>query len=102
MVRGCVGVGRGAAQGWRVEQKVLRKKDEKHVADDAPSERMTESAEDGPSLEPQLQAQIGRKLKAMYDSYLSEPVPDRLVSLLEQLDEMSSQREQKPREGNKS
>lgn len=81
---------------------MLRKKDDKTVADETPSDRMSESRDEGPSLEPQLQAQIGRKLKAMYDSYLSEPVPDRLVSLLEQLDEMSTQREQKPREGNES
>jgi len=73
------------------------------VADDTPTDPMMESAPDGPSLEPQLQAQIGRKLKAMYDSYLSEPIPDRLVSLLEQLDSLPSARDgEKPGGGRKS
>lgn len=43
----------------------------------------------GPGLDSQLQAQIGRKLKGMYDSYLNEPIPDHLVSLLEKLDAKS-------------
>ena len=80
----------------------MRKKDDKHVADDTPTDPMMEPASDSPSLEPQLQAQIGRKLKAMYDSYLSEPIPDRLVTLLEQLDSMPSTRDGKSRKGQDS
>ncbi|MGX1309726.1 hypothetical protein AB7M35_004498 [Amorphus suaedae] len=63
------------------------------MADDTPTNPMMEPASDSPGMEPQLQAQIGRKLKAMYDSYLSEPIPDRLVSLLEQLDSLPSARD---------
>lgn len=37
-------------------------------------------------LDPQLDAMIGSKLRSYYDSLLSEPVPDRIVELLMQLD----------------
>jgi Anti-sigma factor NepR len=40
-------------------------------------------------LDDRLQAHIGSQLKSMYDSYLSAPIPDRLVELLERLDEVS-------------
>lgn len=40
-------------------------------------------------LDAHLQAHIGSQLKSMYDSYLNAPVPDRIVELLEQLDEVS-------------
>ncbi len=36
----------------------------------------------------EIQSQIGKKLRAMYDSVLSEPIPDRLVELLIQLDDI--------------
>ena len=72
------------------------------MADDTPTDPMMEPSSDSPGLEPQLQAQIGRKLKAMYDSYLNEPVPDRLVALLEQLDSIPSARDSKSREGGDS
>ncbi|MCT8973649.1 NepR family anti-sigma factor [Microbaculum marinisediminis] len=41
------------------------------------------------ALDERLQAHIGVQLKSMYDSYLNEPIPDRLVDLLEQLDRVS-------------
>lgn len=37
-------------------------------------------------LSPDIQAQIGRKLTAVYDAVLQQPVPDRFRLLLEQLD----------------
>jgi len=40
-------------------------------------------------IDEHLQAHIGSQLKSMYDSYLNEPIPDRLVELLEKLDEVS-------------
>lgn len=42
------------------------------------------------TLDPRLQAHIGRQLKSMYDEYLSEPVPDHLIELLEKLDQIPS------------
>lgn len=40
-------------------------------------------------LSPDLQAHIGVRLKAYYDSVLSEPIPDRFAQLLDQLDAAS-------------
>jgi len=40
-------------------------------------------------LDERLQAHIGGQLKSMYDSYLNAPIPDRLVELLEKLDQVS-------------
>jgi hypothetical protein len=37
-------------------------------------------------LSADLQAHIGRRLKAFYDGVVSEPVPDRFSRLLEKLD----------------
>lgn len=42
------------------------------------------------TLDPRLQAHIGRQLKSMYDEYLNEPVPDHLIELLEKLDRIPS------------
>ncbi len=41
-------------------------------------------------LDQRLQAHIGRQLKSMYDAYLSEPVPDHLIELLEELDKVQA------------
>lgn len=50
--------------------------------DDAPSE--PQDGEATPA--PELQAEIGVRLKAYYDTITREPVPDRFVELLGQLD----------------
>lgn len=39
-----------------------------------------------PALDRQVQAHIGRKLRAVYDEVASEPVPTRLMELLQQLE----------------
>ena len=44
------------------------------------------------SLGPDLQQNIGRQLRLMFDEVLSEPVPERLHELLAQLDRKSSDR----------
>ncbi len=51
--------------------------------------RVAEDAKSGAGLDDRLQAHIGGQLKSMYDSYLNAPIPDRLVELLEKLDEVS-------------
>ncbi len=38
------------------------------------------------TLGPDLQRNIGRQLRSLYDEVLNEPVPDRLRELLQQLD----------------
>ena len=37
-------------------------------------------------LDPDIQKQIGRMLKAAYDQVAREPVPDKFLSLLQQLE----------------
>jgi hypothetical protein len=43
-----------------------------------------------PTLGPDLQRNIGRQLRSLYDEVLNEPVPDRLRDLLQQLDRKST------------
>jgi hypothetical protein len=40
----------------------------------------------GARLEADLQAHIGRQLRAVYDEVVSEPVPDKFIRLLEELE----------------
>ncbi|WP_367278276.1 NepR family anti-sigma factor [uncultured Alsobacter sp.] len=46
---------------------------------------------DAPSLQPQIQDHIGRQLRAMYDTVLNQPVPDRFRELMERLDAKEGQ-----------
>jgi len=39
------------------------------------------------ALEPELQAFIGRQLQAAHDEILNEPVPDRFIKLLQDLEQ---------------
>lgn len=39
-----------------------------------------------PGIHVQIQDHIGRQLRAVYDDVLNQPVPDRLLELLEELD----------------
>ena len=38
------------------------------------------------SVDPRLQAHIGRRLRLLYDQMVSEPVPDRFKALLDELE----------------
>jgi hypothetical protein len=38
------------------------------------------------TLQPQLQAHLGRNLKAVYQALVEEPVPERLLKLLDELE----------------
>jgi hypothetical protein len=42
------------------------------------------------AMDPELQAFIGRQLQATYDEVLNEPVPDRFLALLEQLEKVKA------------
>ncbi len=55
---------------------------------DLPERALTGSQpdRDGRPMSPDLQAHIGLRLKAFYDSVLSEPIPDRFAQLLDRLD----------------
>lgn len=65
-----------------------------HTNDDLPSEATitgpnmttTEQVPDGISLDPVIQAHIGRELRALFDEIADEPVPDRFLALLQSLE----------------
>ena len=49
--------------------------------------RQSESvAGEGEGLDPRLQAQIGQKLKAMFNEVAKAPVPDKFLDLLDKLE----------------
>lgn len=48
-----------------------------------------------PRLDRNTQARLGEQLRAMYDDLLQQPIPDRFVELLKNLDE----NEKLPRDG---
>lgn len=50
----------------------------------------TKLSSDDPSLRPHLQAKLGEKLKEAYADVVNEPVPDRFLELLNQLEASSS------------
>jgi Anti-sigma factor NepR len=52
---------------------------------DAARDRTWQQAEQHPNLGADLQAVIGRQLRAVYHEVLDEPVPDRFVRLLAEL-----------------
>lgn len=45
------------------------------------------SANKRPALDQNIQAHIGRKLRAVYDEVAAAPIPDRIVELLAKLEE---------------
>lgn len=45
------------------------------------------AADHGPEIDAELQAHIGRHLKASYDDILGQEVPDRFLDLLKQLED---------------
>ncbi len=51
-----------------------------------------------PTLEPVLQAHIGKQLRRMYDAMIREPVPDRFKVLLDRLEEGKSARDSRQEE----
>ncbi len=44
-----------------------------------------------PALPPELQGQIGKKLREAYTELVTEPVPDRFIQLLQQLKKKEAQ-----------
>lgn len=54
---------------------------------DAPARSRRRSPKHGASVQMQVQDHIGRQLRAVYDDLLSQPVPDRFLELLQQLDD---------------
>lgn len=52
--------------------------------------RRRRSPKAGGSVQMQAQDHIGRQLRAVYDDVLSQPVPDRFLALLDQLDQQKA------------
>lgn len=49
---------------------------------------MAEMDDQNPDGDDAIQSLIGRQLRSLYDSVLNEPIPDSIVSLLLQLDDV--------------
>ncbi len=41
----------------------------------------------GPRIDPRVQREIGKHLRAHYDDVVKEPVPDKFIELLQQLEQ---------------
>ena len=54
---------------------------------DAPARSRRRSPKHGAAVQIEAQDHIGRQLRAIYDDLLSQPVPDRFLELLRQLDD---------------
>jgi hypothetical protein len=52
--------------------------------------KMRQGKQGSPAMDSELQAHIGRHLKASYEDVLNQPVPDRFHQLLEALDRRES------------
>jgi hypothetical protein len=46
----------------------------------------------GPQIDPRIQHEIGKHLRAHYDDIVNEPVPDKFMELLEKLEKSVSRR----------
>ena len=56
--------------------------------DAGPSESGADAAGEGGRLGPtDVQAYIGRQLRAVYDDVVKQPIPDRFLALMKQLEE---------------
>lgn len=51
-----------------------------------PATTMVPPEKEGPTVSADMQVLIGRQLRAVYDDIATQPVPNRFVELLQQLD----------------
>ncbi len=56
----------------------------------APINKASVKQGQGQTLEPDVQAHLGRQLRAVYDEMASQPVPDRFIQLLDALERKST------------
>jgi hypothetical protein len=65
------------------------------AADARDKSMRTEASEDISSraqLEPRIQTEIGKHLRAIYDDVINEPVPSKFMELLEQLEQSTTRK----------
>ena len=53
---------------------------------EVPAVKKDDDAGKSAGIDPRVQNEIGKHLRAVYDDVISEPVPDRFMELLEQLE----------------
>ena len=63
-------------------------KDEKRMRTDAAGDGMRGGAQ----IEPRIQTEIGKHLRAIYDDVINEPVPSKFMELLEKLEQSTTQK----------
>ena len=65
-------------------------------AADARDQNMRTEASEGAGsraqIEPRIQTEIGKHLRAIYDDVINEPVPSKFMELLEQLEQSTTTR----------
>jgi hypothetical protein len=71
-------------RGRRTKGTAKKMSQEKNPTTTASASYQAAAAEDG--LSPNLQAHIGRHLRAAFDEIAREPIPDRLLQLLKDLE----------------
>ncbi|MDE2362421.1 MAG: hypothetical protein KGM42_07060 [Hyphomicrobiales bacterium] len=49
-----------------------------------------------PSLDPSIQMHLGRRLRSIFEEVASEPVPDRFLNLLDQLEKAGADESVRP------
>jgi hypothetical protein len=71
-----------------MEHATLGQRQEAHVPPGPLTQTPTTQGQ-GQALEPDVQAHLGRQLRAVYDEMASQPVPDRFIQLLDALEKKS-------------
>ncbi len=66
-----------------------RNRDSRKMRSEVPD---TESEQQGVQVDPRIQAEIGKHLRAIYDDVISEPVPSKFMELLEELERSTTQK----------
>jgi hypothetical protein len=56
------------------------------------TETQGQSATGRAGMDPRIQTEIGKHLRAIYDDVISEPVPSKFMDLLEQLERSSGKK----------
>jgi hypothetical protein len=50
------------------------------------------SARDRTTIDPRIQVEIGKHLRAVYDDVINEPVPDKFMELLQKLEQSATRK----------
>lgn len=70
----------------------MKQTDKRHESKKKKEMNETAATEASARLDDDVMTTIGRKLRAAYDDILEEPVPDRFLNLLDELDKKDRER----------